>query len=312
MAKLAPFPGLIGLASALAYAVAGANAAAGSSASTTSAGDCVTVLLQLTVLASALISLGRARDERLTGKDEHPAGERPQARLPWVVVAMLAWLALAASFIAVLLGYLALASFIMRETIWVGMILAALFLLMRFVDDVFPTLLSPERSIGRSIRIAVGFSPEALEQIGVLLSGPLPPSSVAGGGGARSFCPSAPPPGTRSASCRPPICGAPRPGVDLAGGGLGRPRRLPDRHGRHQGRCADGSRPSICPRPGWISGCEAPSPPPSPMAAGWSPVVVTCAYLGLSLDKIALFASALSVGIGLWAAVGDRPTSSPA
>ncbi len=297
VAKLAPFPGLIGLASALAYTVAAANAAAGSSPSTTSAGDCVTVLLEIVALALTLISLGRARDERFSAESEETAAERPQAQAPWIVAAVLAWLALGAALLAVLTGYLAFASFIMREAIWVGMILAALFLTMRFVDDLFPTLLSPERSIGRSIRIAVGFSPEALEQIGVLLSGFVRLLLLVAGWGAilLPFGASAGDAFGRLSSADLVIhLGqvAISPGTVLGAVVVFLVGMLATRAVR-----------------GWLETKYLPKTSMdlgvrSSLAAGVTyggaliAIVVTCSYLGLSLDKIALFASALSVGIG--------------
>jgi potassium efflux system protein len=295
VAKLAPFPLLIGLSSALAYSVAAANAAAGSSPSTAAAGDCVTVLFQLAALSATLISLGRARVEGMA--PEQDTGERPQTRLPWIITAILAWAALGASLLAVLVGYLALASFIMRETIWIGMVLAALFLLIRFVDDLFPTLLSPDRSIGRSIRIAVGFSPGALEQIGVLLSGLfrlailvvgwgvilLPFGASAGDAFGRLSSSElvihlgqvAISPATILGAVAVFVIGI---GATRAVRGWLETRYLP------KTRMDAGVRSAFAAAITYIGGLIA--------------LVATSSYLGLSLDKIALFASALSVGIG--------------
>ena len=297
VAKLAPFPGLIGLSSALAYAVAAANAAAGSSASTTAAGDCVTVLLELAALAVTLISLGRARDERLAAAAEHPEEERPQGALPWVVVAILAWLSLAASFVAVLTGYLALASFIMRETIWIGMILAVLFLLIRFVDDLFPTLLSPDRYIGRSIRIAIGFSPEMLEQIGVLLSGVVRLLLLFGGWSAILL-----PFGASAGDAFGRLTSADlvihlgqvsvSPAAILSAlavfvGGIAATRAV-----------RGWLETKYLPKTSMDLGVRSSVAAAVTYGGALIALVATCAYLGLSLDKIALFASALSVGIG--------------
>jgi potassium efflux system protein len=295
VAKLAPFPLLIGLSSALAYGVAAANAAAGSSASTAAAGDCVTVLFQLAALSATLISLGRARIEGLTPK--YDTGEHPQSRLPWIIAAILAWAALGASLLAVLIGYLALASFIMRETIWIGMVLAALFLLMRFVDDVFPTLLSPDRSIGRSIRIAVGFSPGALEQIGVLLSGLcrlallvvgwsvilLPFGASAGDAFGRLSGSELVIHLGQLAISPATILGA----VAVFVIGIGATRAV---RGWLETR--------YLPKTQMDAGVKSAFAAAITYIGGLIALVATSSYLGLSLDKIALFASALSVGIG--------------
>jgi small-conductance mechanosensitive channel len=59
----------------------------------------------------------------------------------------------------------------MRETIWIGAVLALTFLLLRLADDLFPALLAPAGPVGRAVMTGIGLSESALEQIGVLLSG---------------------------------------------------------------------------------------------------------------------------------------------
>jgi len=172
VARLAPFPGLIGAAAGLSGLVRGFNNHLGTGLTTTVASDCLAVLLELAVVGAGLAMLGRARSAQLAAAsaEAHEAHEA-QARLPWVIVALAMWGALGAGVLAVFAGYLALSSFIIKETIWIAAVLASLFLLMRFVDDLFPSLLSPASPLGRSIRTAIGVSGNTLEQIGVLLSG---------------------------------------------------------------------------------------------------------------------------------------------
>ncbi len=171
VARLAAYPGLIGLTAGLATLVAGVNTAVGASLATSVASDCVSVLLELGVVGATLLALGRARNARATASGAHDALLQGESRLPWVLAALAAWLALGAAIVAIACGYLALATFLMRETIWIGAVLAILFLALRLADDLFPTLLSPRNPVGRAVRGVIWLSDGALEQLAVLLSG---------------------------------------------------------------------------------------------------------------------------------------------
>ncbi len=59
----------------------------------------------------------------------------------------------------------------MRETIWIGAILALLFLLLRFADDFFPAVLSDRSPLGRLLRGPVGIQDHTIEHTAVLFSG---------------------------------------------------------------------------------------------------------------------------------------------
>jgi potassium-dependent mechanosensitive channel len=167
--RVAPYPGLVGAAAGLAAFVASVNAALGSSLATSVASDCITLLIEMVATGAALLALAHIRRARLEAADE-PA-EGTASRLPWVASVIGAWLALGGVLVAVLAGYLALATFLMRETVWIGAVLAALTLAIRFVDDLFPALFSRKAAAGRAVRAATGLSEPAVEQIAVLASG---------------------------------------------------------------------------------------------------------------------------------------------
>ncbi len=165
-ARLARFPLLIGMAAGLATFIAGFDAAVGLSLGAQVIADNVAVLIEVAAVVGALIALGRARLAHLA--TAQAAGE---ARLPWILAALAGWLAVATAVVAALIGYLAFAAFLMREAIWVGAILSLLFLLIRLADEVIPSLLSPDRSWGAGLRTGLGLAPSAIDQIGVLASG---------------------------------------------------------------------------------------------------------------------------------------------
>lgn len=168
VARLASFPTVIAAAAGVAGLVSGLNSIFAAGLPTSIASDCVTLVLEIGAVGGALAMVGRARTEHL---DQDAAAAEARSRLPWVITALAAWMALAAAAGAVLTGYLALASFLMHETIWIGSALAAIFLLLRLSDDLFPAALSPGAPVGRAIKTAIGLSNGALNQIGVLMSG---------------------------------------------------------------------------------------------------------------------------------------------
>jgi small-conductance mechanosensitive channel len=167
--RVALYPGLVGAAAGLAAFVAGLNAALGASLATSVASDCVTLLIEMVATGGALLALAHVRRARLEAAAE-PA-QAAEARLPWVASVIGAWLALGGVLVSVLAGYLALATFLMRETVWVGAVLAALSLAVRFFDDLFPAVFSDKAAAGRAVRAAIGLSEPAMEQIAVLTSG---------------------------------------------------------------------------------------------------------------------------------------------
>ena len=169
VARLSPYPGLIGLTAGLASIVAGLNAALATSLSSAVASECCAMLIELAVVGTALAMTARAREAHFAAPAAN--GRTGSVRLPWVLAALAAWMALIGALIAVLAGYLALAAFLMRETIWIGAVLALMFLLIRFTDEAFPALFAPTSRVGRLIETGLGLSKIAMEQVGVLLAG---------------------------------------------------------------------------------------------------------------------------------------------
>jgi small-conductance mechanosensitive channel len=305
VARLAAYPAIIGVTAAFAAFVRGANVILGASPPTTIASDCITVLIELLAVGGALSTLGRARSQHLASA-ESISQHQAESRLPWIIAALLAWLTLAAALAAVLLGYVEMASKLMEEMVWIATVLASLFLLLRFVDDLFPALVSPERSIGRFLLVAIGLSEATLEQLSVLLAGLcrlalllfgwaaiLAPFGAGAGDvfgrvtssqllikiGQVSISPGA-------------ILGA----IAVFLVGLLVTRAIRGWLER-----------SYLPKTAMDSGLQASLASGVTYLGAVLAILLTCGYLGLSLDKIALFASALSVGIGfgLQAVIGN-------
>jgi len=170
VARLAPYPGIIAVAAALSLFVSRVGSVLGANLAAAVAGERITVVIEIVAVGAFLITLARAGGGQATHPGARATAPR-ESRVPWVLAALAAWLALSAAFIAVLAGYLALAGFLMRETIWIGTVLAVLFLLLRFADDLFPAALSDRSPLGRLLRGPVGVQDHTIEHTAVLFSG---------------------------------------------------------------------------------------------------------------------------------------------
>ncbi|MET0618071.1 MAG: DUF3772 domain-containing protein, partial [Luteibacter sp.] len=119
----------------------------------------------LTVLAAlALIRLSRTHHH-----DEE--GTPPPPRPVWAsILIAAAWLAIVASWIGLLLGYVSFAAFMAGRVVWITIVIAATYLAMRLVDDLFETLLSEKGPMSARAQAVFGTHPKILDQAGVLLS----------------------------------------------------------------------------------------------------------------------------------------------
>jgi potassium efflux system protein len=165
-ARLRHFPTIIGVAVAFAGIFAGVHQVFGTSLASSVASDSIGVCFQLAAIVAALTVAGRDRGLAIAA----PTAARG-TKLPWILAALATWLGLIAAALAVIFGYLALANFIMREIVWIAVVLASLFILVRSADDLFPALFQPASRLGRAVIVAVGVSAATLEQIGIVLSG---------------------------------------------------------------------------------------------------------------------------------------------
>jgi small-conductance mechanosensitive channel len=164
--RLAVFPALVGLTAGLATFTAGFNAALGSSQSAQVVSDYGAIMLEIAAVAGALVAMGRARVAHVAAGED-----APKARLPWVAAALGGWAAITVSAGGILIGYLAFAGFVMREAVWIAAILGLLFLLLRLADDLIPAVLAPKARLGAALETGLGLSAATVDQIGVLASG---------------------------------------------------------------------------------------------------------------------------------------------
>lgn len=199
--------------------------------------------------------------------------------------------------VAVVIGYVPLAQFLANQVIWVTATLWLAYLLVRVVDDFCTTALSSESRFGRSFSDGLGVRTDTLEQIGVVLSGLLRLLVLA-----VAALMIAAPWGLGSNDLfgwlRMPASGVNLGGISisltgvlaavalaLTGFALTRgAQRWLDKDLLPKTRMDEGLKTSVSTGVGYLGTITV--------------VMLALAYLGFSLDRLAIVAGALSVGIG--------------
>jgi len=129
------------------------------------------VLHALTVFA--VLRRIRAASRPATDPPSEPHISEAQDRPLWLrALLAAAGLAAVATLAGVLLGYVAFASFVGKQTLWVAAVVATLYLLMALIDDFFTTVIAARAAQSEDApAAALGLSDRLLDQAGVLLSG---------------------------------------------------------------------------------------------------------------------------------------------
>jgi small-conductance mechanosensitive channel len=164
--RLRLFPGLLAAATLLLSVVERINSTIGASLPATVATRGVIALVVSGLVGAALLRLGQARRALLA------SGTAPAQRPLWVgLLAGAAALGVVLSWIAVALGYIALAFFLATQMLWIGVLIGSLYLLLHLVHDLIATLLAPNGRSGQRLQAAFGLPPRTLEQAATVLSG---------------------------------------------------------------------------------------------------------------------------------------------
>ena len=155
------------------------NAAALTSQTSTVTLDGVVALVYVVLIMAMLATLTGLHRRRAAAAAlaEQQAQDAPQARgaqparSGWLVLARLGGhVAVLVALVAALFGYFNFAMFAAREMVWGALVVLATWLLARFADDLALWLFAPGAAVGRSLRLSTGLQPARLEQAGVLLS----------------------------------------------------------------------------------------------------------------------------------------------
>lgn len=139
--------------------------------------DGLVALVYVGLILAMLVTLARLHRRRAAeaALAEQQAGADAKvprsARTGWLVLARLGgYLAVLAALVATLLGYLNFAMFAAQQMAWITVVVLAVQLLTRFADDLALWLFTPDNALGCTLRQSFGLAPARLEQAGVLLS----------------------------------------------------------------------------------------------------------------------------------------------
>lgn len=164
--RLRPFPWLLGAAALLFGLFERTSRTIGSSLPATVATRGLFALVISGLIGIALLRLRHAH------KETAAAGAAPPSRPLWMGLLMAgAVLGVIASWLGVATGFIALAFFVAVQMLWIGVIVATVYLLIHLVTDLFDTLLSPRGRSGQRLLATFSLAPNTLEQTAIVLSG---------------------------------------------------------------------------------------------------------------------------------------------
>jgi small-conductance mechanosensitive channel len=149
--------------------VEAANETIGGSLNSTVAARGLFALLAGLALARGLYGIVAAPEDEAdeTGAPAHLDDESPF----WPPIRVAAWTATFAILASTLLGYISLAAFIVDQLAWTAFVAGLLFLLLKLADEGAEAAFQPGARISRSLMATLGLRRESLQQIGVLLAG---------------------------------------------------------------------------------------------------------------------------------------------
>ncbi|KTT73910.1 DUF3772 domain-containing protein [Sphingomonas endophytica] len=165
--ELRPYSWLLAGVAFTSYMLEAFNTATGASPAIRSATQVLEIVLHLALLAFALLALGRLRANRAEEEAAAPA------RTGLGALALLAWVVVLATTLALLIGYLGFALFVMQLIAWGVVLWSAAYLLMAAADDLAITLFTRDSALGRALSRGLGLRGAVIDQFGVLLSGVL-------------------------------------------------------------------------------------------------------------------------------------------
>lgn len=146
------------------------NDALGTSLHVSILGRTIFAMSILVVFAIALARLGGIRSELLANPPKRREGEKQPNLMAASLLSGCAWICVILAPVALFLGYNAFAIFVVREITQVAIVLAGLLLLMRLADDIFDAILSDHFPLGRMLRHSIGLSGAYIDQVAVVLA----------------------------------------------------------------------------------------------------------------------------------------------
>ncbi|WP_370679910.1 DUF3772 domain-containing protein [Comamonas sp. GB3 AK4-5] len=145
--------------------------AARTSTVSTVALDGLVALTYVGLILGVQLTINQQRKRQAAPHSTESGHHEPQTRSGWL---LLAWLGghitVLAALVAALLGYLNFSVFVATQMVWITVVVLATSLLMKFADDCCTWMFESASRMNQAISQGTGLRPARLEQLGVLLS----------------------------------------------------------------------------------------------------------------------------------------------
>jgi potassium efflux system protein len=164
---LRPFPWLLGTAIAISIMLRRINGIAGASLSATVAASFVSAVVYAGIVIWSLLRVTRARRQVRAKEKKTDAPEFVPALWTNLAIAVL-WIAALTALISAAIGFVAFGQFVAALIVRVLMVAGAFFLLVHFIEDLFFTLVAARV---RWMHETLGMQSRTLDQVAVVLSG---------------------------------------------------------------------------------------------------------------------------------------------
>lgn len=188
--RLSPYPWWIALVASLSGLLTEVNSIIGASLAAEVSVHAVTALAMATIVALALRHLrapattavapakgaptASAADDSKTDAGIPSDAPAPSERPVWLgLLVACAGIAVVATVLMVAFGFVALAGTLTRQMLWTGVVFATTYLLFQLVDDLCEALISSRGSFGERLHKGLGIDAKLLDQASVLGSGVL-------------------------------------------------------------------------------------------------------------------------------------------
>jgi len=123
------------------------------------------------LIVAIFLALYLARDAAVNGDDECLGPVVTMTNHFMQLLRLLAWAVVAIIAVAVLAGYIALASFIVDQILWAGGIAAVFYMAMVMIDELIAASMRPQARFSHALSVNIGIERQSLNLLGVLLSG---------------------------------------------------------------------------------------------------------------------------------------------
>lgn len=124
------------------------------------------------LVVAGMLAMGLQGIAQLSDEEDACLGPKLAPKRDWYgPMRLTIWACIAAIILATLIGYVSFAAFLVEQVVWVTFIGCGLYLLLTLARESIGQGLQPQARVGRAIMVSLGLRRESLEQWSVLLAG---------------------------------------------------------------------------------------------------------------------------------------------